>query len=110
MGITIYEIATGNPPLADHDPKTVLTMIPKMRPVELGTQYSPALREFVKLCLTMEPDERPGADELLKTKLVKSVPRGAESMMKELITRYQTWKLSHQDTARPTKDPTEELG
>lgn len=57
MGITIYEIATGNPPFADQDPMRAVSMIPKSKPAQLGGDWSPAMKEFVALCLHDEPNE-----------------------------------------------------
>ena len=48
LGITAYEIATGAPPFADHDPKTALFMIPRKGPPKLQpSQGSKEFREFV---------------------------------------------------------------
>jgi serine/threonine protein kinase len=57
LGITIYEIATGNPPFADQDPMRAVSLIPKSRPAQLEGDWSPAMKEFVALCLHEEPNE-----------------------------------------------------
>ncbi len=53
LGITIFEMVTGNPPLADLDQLKVISMIPKQTPPRLpadGT-HSPVMRDFVTSCL-----------------------------------------------------------
>ena len=57
LGITIYEIATGNPPFADQDPMRAVSLIPKSRPAQLEGDWSPAMKEFVALCLHEEPNK-----------------------------------------------------
>jgi serine/threonine protein kinase len=107
LGITVYEMVHGNPPLAENDPKTVLTLIPKTRPAELGGTFSQHLKEFVKVCLTVEPDERPTAEELQKTRLVKSIPKGSEVVLRELMVRYEKYKAEHTDDADKTEEEQE---
>jgi hypothetical protein len=48
---------TGNPPMADKDPKSVLSLIPKVRPAELEGSASAMMKEFCRMCLTTEPKE-----------------------------------------------------
>lgn len=57
LGITVYEMATGNPPLANIDPMRAISVIPKSAPPRLPESFSPALREFVDLCLSEHPNE-----------------------------------------------------
>ncbi|ODQ63909.1 kinase-like protein, partial [Nadsonia fulvescens var. elongata DSM 6958] len=72
LGITIYEIATGSPPYSNQEAMKVILLIPRSKPARLeGSQYSPCLKEFVALCLDEQPDERPSAEELSKTKFIK---------------------------------------
>jgi protein-serine/threonine kinase len=67
-------------------------MIPRMPPPRLeGGNWSNALREFVALCLNEVPDHRPSAEELQKSKFVKST-KAPTTMMRELITRYEQWE------------------
>lgn len=93
LGITVYEITTGNPPYLDKDAMWAMQMILKLTPPRLeGREYLAALKETVALCLDENPDERPLAEDLLKCRLVKlyrSVPTG---VLKELVTRYLLWR------------------
>ncbi|KAG0205326.1 hypothetical protein BGX28_003034 [Mortierella sp. GBA30] len=102
FGITIYEIATGNPPFADQDPMRAVSLIPKSRPAQLEGDWSPAMKEFVALCLHEEPNERPSAEDLLKTKWIKSAGKSSPAILKELVARYE----QHKQESEHNKDET----
>ncbi|KAF9935217.1 hypothetical protein FBU30_006302 [Linnemannia zychae] len=93
LGITIYEIATGNPPFADHLPMRAITLIPKSRPAQLEGDWSPAMKEFVALCLHEVPNERPSAEDLLKTKWIKSTSKSSLTLLKDLVAKYEQHKI-----------------
>lgn len=57
LGITVYEMATGNPPLAHIDPMRAISVIPKSAPPKLPETFSPPLREFVESCLSEHANE-----------------------------------------------------
>ncbi|ORE03016.1 kinase-like protein [Rhizopus microsporus var. microsporus] len=89
LGITVYEMATGNPPLANVDPMRAISIIPKSTPPRLPDTFSPAIKEFVDSCLAEDPNERLNADELLKSKFIKSVNKVPRSALRDLIARYE---------------------
>ncbi|EMR11364.1 hypothetical protein PNEG_00391 [Pneumocystis murina B123] len=92
LGITIYEIATGNPPFADQEPMRAIILIPRSPPTRLeGTQFSSQLKDFVAICLNEDVNERPSAMELLKTKFIKQTMKTPTSILKELLIRYELW-------------------
>lgn len=93
LGITVYEIATGNPPYSDKSSNWAMAMIAKLTPPRLeGREYPQALKECIALCLDENPQERPSADELLKCKLVKQYKSMPTSILKELVSRYLLWR------------------
>ncbi|KAG5357673.1 Serine/threonine-protein kinase KIC1 [Yarrowia sp. C11] len=93
LGITLFEIATGSPPLSDQEAMRAIFLIPRNKPARLeGSQYSAALKEIVALCLDELPDERPSAEELSKTKFVRSSKGIPTSTIKDLISRYMHWR------------------
>lgn len=93
LGITIYELATGNPPYCDKGATWAMTMIEKLTPPRLeGREYPPALKECIALCLDENSEERPCADELLKCKLVKQYKNLPTSILKDLVSRYLLWR------------------
>lgn len=59
LGITVYEIATGNPPLADQEQMRAIMLIPKNKPPRLPVDgnFSMLMRDFVASCLNEEPAE-----------------------------------------------------
>ncbi|KAJ3021260.1 Serine/threonine-protein kinase 24 [Thoreauomyces humboldtii] len=91
LGITIIELATGNPPFADQDPRKAIFLIPRTRPARLEGSFTPALKEFLALCLKEEPEERPSAEDLLRTKFIRGSARGTTSLQ-ELLARHKVWK------------------
>ncbi|CDO95075.1 unnamed protein product [Kluyveromyces dobzhanskii CBS 2104] len=89
LGITAYEIATGNPPYCHMEAIRAMQMITKSNPPRLeGREYSQPLKEFIALCLDEDPKERPSAEELYKSKLIKQDKGTSTMILKELITRY----------------------
>lgn len=94
LGITIYEIATGNPPYCDKDAMWAMQLISKLTPPRLeGREYSTALKECIALCLDENPEERPSADDLLVTcRLVKTYKNHSRSILKEVVSRYLLWR------------------
>ncbi|KAK9322158.1 kinase-like domain-containing protein [Lipomyces orientalis] len=93
LGITIYEMATGQPPYADQDGMRVMFLIPRSKPPRLeGAQYTQSLKEFLSLCLNERPEERPNADELLRTRFIRVSKNVPTSSLRELIARYRTWR------------------
>ncbi|KAG8718145.1 hypothetical protein FRC08_005856 [Ceratobasidium sp. 394] len=92
LGITLYEMVTGAPPHADQDHMRALMLIPKLKPPKLpdATDASKEMRDFLVLCLQLNPSDRLPAEELAKSKWVKSA-KGSVSILKDLLTRYESW-------------------
>lgn len=89
LGITTYEVATGNPPYCQVEALRAMQLITKSKPPRLeGRNYSTLLKEFIALCLDEDPKERLSADDLLKTKFIKAHRTTPASILKQLISRY----------------------
>ncbi|KAK9453868.1 kinase-like domain-containing protein [Dipodascopsis uninucleata] len=114
LGITIYEMATGQPPYADQDGMRVMFLIPRSKPPRLEAgEHSVSVREFLSLCLNERPEERPSADELLKTKFIRNGRAYPTSTLRELISRYQVWKDQghiRRSVAFPNNGPGAQIG
>ena len=95
LGITLYEIATGNPPYADQEPMRAIITIPRNLPARLeGPNYSQYMKEFLALCLHKNPNERPPAEELARTKFIKLMSKTPTSCLRDLILRFEKWQES----------------
>lgn len=84
LGITTFEIQTGNPPTNPSKASSLL-------------KSSASMKEFVDLCLTQDSESRPTSEELLKTKWIKSCPK-TYSNLADLASRHLKWRESQQDT------------
>ncbi|KAH9937727.1 Pkinase-domain-containing protein [Amylocystis lapponica] len=93
LGIMIFEMIKGSAPHSHVvDQAKLIQLIPRMKPPRLiegeGTKE---LREFVAHCLRESPSDRLPADELLKTKWIKSTAKVSVTLLKDLILRYDAW-------------------
>lgn len=103
LGITAIELAKGEPPNSDLHPMRVLFLIPKNTPPTIDSKkYSKPFKEFVDSCLNKDPNDRPTAKELLKSKYIKSAKK--TSYLIELIERYQRWKAQGNDSDSSSDD------
>lgn len=91
LGITVYEMATGNPPYADQEAMRAVFLIPRSPPARLEGPFSANMKDFVAQCLNEEVSERPFADELLKAKFIKGFAKLSTSVLRELVVRYEAW-------------------
>ncbi|EGC34217.1 hypothetical protein DICPUDRAFT_153614 [Dictyostelium purpureum] len=67
LGITAIEIAELVPPRFDVPPSRVIFTIPHQPPptLKIPSDWSPEFNDFVKQCLSMNPANRPSAQQLL---------------------------------------------
>ncbi|KAJ9097253.1 hypothetical protein QFC21_004922 [Naganishia friedmannii] len=90
LGITMIEMAKGEPPYSDLHPMKVLFLIPRNPPPTLDDKFSKPFREFVALCLQRDPKSRPSASDLLKHRFVRNAKR--PQYLTELIERQENYK------------------
>ncbi|KAI8814867.1 kinase-like domain-containing protein [Cladochytrium replicatum] len=94
IGITAIEIADKNPPLSDIHPMRALYLIPNS---DLGLtkpkQWSKQFVDFVGVCLTKDPHQRPSAARLLEHPFLakaRGLPR--QKIIAELVVKAKQAK------------------
>lgn len=110
LGITLFEMVTGNPPYSDQEAMRALLLISKQRPPRLeGAQYSHPLKDLVAICLDENPNERPSADELQKHKFVRQYAKTPTHVLRDLVDRYRLWRESQPDRRNSLHDDLDEF-
>ncbi|KAI3356492.1 hypothetical protein L3Q82_017699, partial [Scortum barcoo] len=81
VGCTVFEMATGKPPLAHMDKIAALFYIGAQRGLmpSLPNGFSDNAKDFVKICLTSDQTLRPSADQLLKHSFIPQNETGETS-------------------------------
>ncbi|XP_039030190.1 germinal center kinase 1-like isoform X1 [Hibiscus syriacus] len=104
LGITVIEMAKGEPPLADLHPMRVLFIIPRENPPQLDEHFSRPMKEFVSLCLKKVPAERASAKELLKHRFIKTA-RKSQRLLERIRDRPKYQLKEDAETPRNSPNP-----
>ena len=96
LGITLLEMAYGEPPMAGQPAARAVMMLgdKKMRAPRLEGDWSQPMREFVVGCLNEEAGDRLSAEELARHRWVKAQAKTPLTALNDLISRYTAWKES----------------
>ncbi|KAF8920717.1 Pkinase-domain-containing protein [Mucidula mucida] len=89
LGIMIYEMAKGAPPHSNMaSPQEVMDLITKMKPPRLqDNDGGKDMRDFVAMCLKESPTERASAEDLTKSKWIKTVSKTPTSILQDVVRR-----------------------
>ncbi|KAI8990223.1 kinase-like domain-containing protein [Pilobolus umbonatus] len=88
LGVLIMEMLHFNPPYIEHAPLKAISLIASdgLPPLDDPDRWSDNLKDFLKLCTSMNPEERPNASTLLKHPFITSEV-GTTKEMVELIEK-----------------------
>lgn len=78
LGIFAIEIAEGEPPYLHLSQARALFNIVTKEPPTLKKKFSKEFKDFVKQCLTKQPEDRPSASQLLQHPFVKDAQQHQE--------------------------------
>eukprot|EP01105_Mastigella_eilhardi_P019688 TRINITY_DN464_c0_g2_i2.p1 TRINITY_DN464_c0_g2~~TRINITY_DN464_c0_g2_i2.p1 ORF type:complete len:1134 (-),score=397.84 TRINITY_DN464_c0_g2_i2:88-3288(-) len=94
FGITMLELAQGDPPLGDLHPMKALLQIPYRPPPTLDnpSRWSAEFSDFLSCCLKLEPDLRHSAAELLVHPFLKKACD--KTAVIQLVLKYDKWRQS----------------
>lgn len=96
VGITALELAKGQAPYANHPPMKVLLYTIQNEPPSLRTYsndkyanepFSQNFKQFVRMCLQKNPDNRPNCTTLLANKFFSAKKYGPEKLVEELLDK-----------------------
>ena len=72
LGVLLYELLTFKMPFDAKSLPTLSIKINKGEYAAPSSKYSSEIRDLLKKCLTLKPEERPSIDEILKLPLIKN--------------------------------------
>lgn len=96
LGISLYELLKGNPPLANVEPARAIFIIPKNAPPRLDSSFSLLTRELIAACLHDDPQRRPSAEELLRHKSIRAAKKYVVPPFMTLLEEYNVQRLAQQ--------------
>ncbi|KAK2467758.1 hypothetical protein APHAL10511_000053 [Amanita phalloides] len=108
LGIMIYEMARGSPPHSNIDKFKVMDLIPRIKPPRLlENEGGKDMRDFMASCLKESPSERLAAEELGKTKWMRSVAKVGVLILADLICQLR--QEDHRNSLFASQDGGEEV-
>lgn len=89
LGITVIEVAEGEPPLAETAVMDVISLIPENPPPKFKTPYkwSDNLKDFLSQCLIKDPKKRPTSVELLDHPFLMTEVERAKQNKNEVLRK-----------------------
>lgn len=89
LGITVIEIAEGEPPYSNLKMKLAMLKIIKDPPKGMTdpSLWSKEMNNFVSRCLTVDPNKRPTAQELLRDPFIEQYAKGP-ALLSELVDNW----------------------
>ena len=95
FGIFAFELAEGDPPYIREPQSRVMINIITLDPPAISNRWSQGFKDFVAACLTVDPEQRPSAEDLLKHPWLQnaSTCKGEyATMVDTYVTEMTEWK------------------
>ena len=95
FGIFAFELAEGDPPYIREPQSRVMINIITLDPPKISNRWSEGFRDFVAACLTVDPEQRPSAEDLLKHPWLSNASncKGEYAQMVDTyVTEITEWK------------------
>jgi serine/threonine protein kinase len=95
--VTAFELALGEPPLAELNALSAAIKIPSCAPPTLPNivEWSSSFRSFLSACLVKDHRDRPSASELLKHPFILAAP-GPEVLLESLRPSIEKMEARHE--------------
>eukprot|EP00792_Barthelona_sp_PAP020_P005753 TRINITY_DN2786_c0_g2_i1.p1 TRINITY_DN2786_c0_g2~~TRINITY_DN2786_c0_g2_i1.p1 ORF type:complete len:431 (+),score=117.31 TRINITY_DN2786_c0_g2_i1:47-1339(+) len=92
LGILLYEMAQGNPPYLEMQPLRAIFVISTKGPPPLENldMWSNNFKDFLSLCVKMNPSERPTMSELLQHPFLRNISDITPPSFKEKVQQTKT--------------------
>ena len=104
LGITCVELVEGEPPNGDMKPMKVMEKIacnpPKVEEILNVEEHTDEFIDFVRLCLEIDPNERPTADQLIKHPFITKLAQGKKylaNLIKDNIDKVEVYRREEEE-------------
>ena len=104
LGITCVELVEGEPPNGDLKPMKVMEKIacnpPKVEDIINLDEHTDEFIDFVRLCLEINPNDRPTAEQLIKHPFITKLAHGKEylaNLIRENIDKVEEYRREEEE-------------
>jgi serine/threonine protein kinase len=114
LGITCVELVEGEPPNGDLKPMKVMEKIacnpPKVEDIINVDEHTDEFIDFVRLCLEIDPSERPTAAQLIKHPFITKLAQGKKylaELIKNNIDKVEEYRREEEEKDKNNNNKTE---
>ena len=114
LGITCVELVEGEPPNGDLKPMKVMEKIacnpPKVEDIINVDEHTDEFTDFVRLCLEIDPSERPTAAQLIKHPFITKLAQGKKylaELIKKNIDKVEEYRREEEEKDKNNNNKSE---